>query len=234
MVKHWDSLKRPFSDWKKLGIGFLVSIVPIVNLMMTGYGLKCAQSAAKKKIKGLPEWEKFWELFVKGLVVMIIGLIYVLPALLLFLIGAFNGISQLGGFDTLLDALDGGDDAITLYYGSLLLMAWPWFLAGFILLLFLLYLTPMATMNYAMKGKFRAAFDFRQVLRKTFTSKLFLAVLFMIGVFFLIAIPLVIIELIFKLTPFGGIVSLLSDATITAITTIISMSLYGQVYAETK
>jgi len=86
MVNYTEAIKRPFTDGKKFLIGVLLNILPIVNLLVVGYTLECAKSAMKKKYK-LPEWENWGDYFVKGLLATIIGFIYMIPALMLLLIG---------------------------------------------------------------------------------------------------------------------------------------------------
>jgi hypothetical protein len=49
MVDYTVSIKRPFSDFKKLLIGIVLSIIPIVNFIALGYQLNCAKTAMKKK-----------------------------------------------------------------------------------------------------------------------------------------------------------------------------------------
>lgn len=89
MVKYAEAIKRPFSDWKKLGIGGLMYLIPLVNiitgLFAYGYGLLCAKTAKEKK---LPEWKNWGDLFVKGLLAAIIGIIYFIPAAI---VGALVG-----------------------------------------------------------------------------------------------------------------------------------------------
>jgi len=59
MVDYKGAIKRPFSDFKNLSIAALMYLVPFVNFVTsmtfgTGYTLKCAKTAKKKK---LPEWK---------------------------------------------------------------------------------------------------------------------------------------------------------------------------------
>src|SRR3989344_4340165 len=79
------AIKRPFSDAKKFAKGFLLYVMPFLNIITgifaTGYGLECARTAAKKKFS-LPEWKNFGALFFDGLTAFVIGIIYALPAIL--------------------------------------------------------------------------------------------------------------------------------------------------------
>lgn len=55
MVDYIENIKKPFSDVKTLIIGIILSIIPIVNLLVSGYVLKVAEDSIKGK-KGLREF----------------------------------------------------------------------------------------------------------------------------------------------------------------------------------
>jgi len=74
------ALQRPFTDIKKLLIGILLSVIPLVNLFSFGYQIECARLTLKKK-KNLPEWKNWKELFINGLLYFIIVLIYFIPVI---------------------------------------------------------------------------------------------------------------------------------------------------------
>ena len=80
-----SSIKRPFAEFKKFLIGTLVSIVPIVNFAGIGYGLECAATASRRNF-ALPSWSGFGRHWVRGLLGLIITLLYMLvPGLVMFL-----------------------------------------------------------------------------------------------------------------------------------------------------
>lgn len=75
-------------DWKsKVMIGGVLNIVPVINFLSMGYALGLFQRGLEGEELGiLPEWEHWGTLFVQGLIVFLIGLIYNLASLILFLI----------------------------------------------------------------------------------------------------------------------------------------------------
>ena len=79
------NFKKPFTDVKKLLIGILLSIVPVVNFLAVGYMLETARKSMKKDTS-LPEWEGWGDLFVKGLLSIVIEAIYFIPAAIVGLI----------------------------------------------------------------------------------------------------------------------------------------------------
>ena len=63
MVEYGKALKKPFEDWKKFLIGVLLNIIPIVNFIVSGYGILIAKSTMRKN-HALPPSQNFWKLFV--------------------------------------------------------------------------------------------------------------------------------------------------------------------------
>ncbi len=122
------ALKRPFTDIKKLVIGYILFIIPIVNLLVNGYFLRCALSAMKNDYN-LPEWNDWKGLFIDGVLSLGITIIYFSP--LIFLVGIFN----LYGFTSLV-----------------------WLYVFFFLALVCSYFMPSALMNYIKTSSFNQGF----------------------------------------------------------------------------
>ena len=76
MVDYQSAFEKPFTDIKKLLIGILFSIVPIINFFARGFILECSGLGKTKPSKKMPEWKDFGSLFVKGLLYFIITIIY--------------------------------------------------------------------------------------------------------------------------------------------------------------
>ncbi len=186
------AIKKPFSDFKNLAIGVLLSIVPIVNLFSLGYILNLIP---KHKERKLPEFKDWGDLFTKGLLTVAISIIYALPVVLFLLIAAFSlVVSFFSGM-----ALRGG-----FMYGKnpeMLIANWdvmlpkimeflPAILVALMLLLLIAYITPSAIARFIYKKRFSAAFELKEVFRKAFTAKYLtafllsvLAYLVMFGIF---------------------------------------------------
>jgi hypothetical protein len=72
-------------DWfKKIAIGGLVGIIPIVNFALLGYCMQIARNVAAGAEKPLPEWDNFGAYFVSGAKISIANLIYLLPGLIVY------------------------------------------------------------------------------------------------------------------------------------------------------
>jgi len=158
MINYSIGLKRPFQDLKKLLIGIIISIIPIVNLIAVGYSLRAANTVLKKKADyKLPEWNQFWDLFVKGISGAVIGILYALPALIIFI--AIIGTAITDMIST--NMLSTSDAFIQLFASN----------AGAIIIALILMiiagvLTPLAVLNYVKYNKFSAAFNFKEVFSK--------------------------------------------------------------------
>jgi hypothetical protein len=72
--------KRWFS---KVLVGWLVSIVPILNFAFTGYYTQTIRNVEGKLDEPLPEWDDFGKKFVLGFYLFLAGIVYSLPILLL-------------------------------------------------------------------------------------------------------------------------------------------------------
>ena len=88
MVSYEEALKKPFSDIKTLVIGIVLSIIPIVNsTIVTGFAIESSGLSKTKSSKKMPEWKNWGHLFVQGLSAVVIQIIYLLPAILVLLVG---------------------------------------------------------------------------------------------------------------------------------------------------
>ena len=93
------SLAFPFEDkeWiSKLGLGAVISIVPILNFAWSGYMVGVIQNVMNNVAEPLPTWDDLGKKFSDGLILFAAGLIYALPMLIALClplsITAFSGI----------------------------------------------------------------------------------------------------------------------------------------------
>ena len=69
-------------EWvQKILIGGILSLIPIVNLVAIGYGLKVLKNVAAGMEKPLPDWDDFGDYFVKGLVSSLGSVVWALPVI---------------------------------------------------------------------------------------------------------------------------------------------------------
>ena len=150
MVDYMRAIKRPFSDITTLIIGIVLYVIPIANFIPLGYALKSAATASRNDFSTF-EFSDYGGLFVKGLIAAIIGVIYLIPAVIVFV-----------GAPILALLIRGSTGALLVGLGTLL---------GLLLALLAFFLLPLALTKYAIEGNFGAAFGCGGIFKKAFTVK---------------------------------------------------------------
>ena len=140
--------KQPGWEQKVLA-GAGISLVPILNFATTGYMLDTMGRVRTNQTPPLPDWsENIGKFFTDGLMLVIINLIYSLPAVVLALLGsgAFAGMS----------AMTDNPDAVGMVglgVGIILMILM------FIYALILFFWAQGVIVNYAMKRTFASGFS---------------------------------------------------------------------------
>ena len=210
MVDYVESVKRPFTDIGKLVLGIVISIIPIVNFMFSGYLLNVAKSAMKKDMD-LPKWENWGTLFVEGLLAFVIGIIYMLPVVVI-----------LGGL-----LLVGGLSVPGLIAGGMLGMAGVMAGLGMYIVVLVIvglvlgFLSTVALLTYAETRDFSSAFAFRDIIKKAFTGT------YIVGFIITMVIVGVIAFII-------GLIPLIGQFLSTFIVGTIAYTALAQAYREAK
>ena len=185
MVDYTRALKRPFEDMGTLAIGIVLSVVPIVNFLAIGYTINIAELTLKKKY-GMPEWDDWGNLFVKGLIYFIMMLAYMVPAIIVFLIGA--GSVAMTGFTAIFTnpaALSG------MFAGMGIFLIIGLALAAIAMIMF-----PAAVIGYAKTGKIDAFFDFKTISKKAFRGNFIMTALVMMVLSIVVSVVLAVIPII--------------------------------------
>lgn len=223
------AVKKPFTNFKKLVIGILLSILPIIRLFAYGYILECS-GLGRNKTNKLPEWKNFGDLFLKGFLATIIAIVYSIPALLVLLIfGATALFALIKGIMTpeLIQAISAGSSAELIQpiieqnipgLMPLILSLLPVLIIAGLLGILAGYVVPMAILNYIKNNKFDSAFK-KLVFKKAFTGKYLLT-------WILVLLISIIAGSIFSYVPIiGGAMSFF-------IMGVFGYTLFGQVYLE--
>ena len=133
-------------DWlKKIAIGGALNIVPVVNFISIGYGLRTLNNVAEGTETPLPEWDDWGGDFTKGLMVTIASLIASIPIWAVYVLSAI--VAALAGR---------GSDVAGVCAAGVSCLAVLWGIA------MLVYL-PAAVIRYAAQEEFRAFFQFNEV-----------------------------------------------------------------------
>jgi len=219
VVNHMDiveEIKFPGTnrDWLiKVLIGGILNIIPIVNLLSSGYNLKVMKNGIEGKSE-MPEWGDWGNLFVRGLIAFIISLVYLLIPIIVLLI-------SLGGivFAVLSAALSGDMSmAIGAIGGAI-----GGILISLVLMLILGFLIPMALGMYMKEDNISAAFRFGEVLsriRSVFGDYLMV---------FIVLIVLWFILGLFSFLPILGFLIMIFGGFYIAV---VGANMFGKVYAK--
>jgi len=237
------AIKRPFTDLNKLGIGIIFLIIPFVNIitgfLVKGYKLESAKTAMNKKF-ALPGWENWKSLFIKGLLSWIIGIIYMIPALIFILssIGKtlYNIFLQFGVNQGLSLNNQVSDQLIqnALLENTAMM---PFFIIGVLLALLAAYLTPIALMRYVKKYNLRDAFDLKQIFKKAFKGKYFLAIV--VVILYSVTVSLVVSALnlgfnAISIQMISVALALIVNGLAAFIIAVTGYTIFGEVYSELK
>jgi len=226
-VDYEEAIKKPFTDIAKLIIGIVLSIIPIIHWLAKGFILESSGLGKTKPSKKMPEWKDWGYLFMKGLTSDVILLIYAIPAILVFFLGAGIAIGSLtqNAFTSpglMGKELETASQVISQnWYLALptLMQIAPIMILGFILFLIALYLTPIAVLNYLNTKKFSEAFNFSKITKKAFTGNYFINWL-------IVLIITAIVTLILSIIPWFG------TQIAFFIAGVIGYSIYGQVFKK--
>src|SRR3989338_2777240 len=161
------AIQKPFTDIKKLLIGIVLSIVPIVNFFSIGFSLESSGLGRNKKSAKMPEWDEWGDYFIKGLFAFVIGLLYAVPGVLIILVAIGGAIFTMVG-----QGMMSGNMAQIL---PSLLAYGPIFLFGLLVLVLGSYVSSAAVLSYLEAKDFGKAFAFGKVFKKAFTGTFFAA-----------------------------------------------------------
>jgi hypothetical protein len=141
-------------EWmQKILIGGILSLIPIVNLVTVGYGLRVLKNVAEGAEKPLPKWDDFGDFFGKGLMSVLGALVWALPVIFLSFLSAI--ISAATGYSTDPQYVSAPVNLCISGFGCL---------SG-LYGLFLALVIPAATSMYAVTGEFGAFFRFSDIFR---------------------------------------------------------------------
>lgn len=150
-----EEIKFPSKDaeWLlKVLIGGIIAIIPIVNLIASGYLLKVMKGAMDGK-PGMPKWDDWENLFMNGLMAAIIVLIYMIIPILILLVSAGSIVAAVltGNTEMILGAIAGAMGGV---------------LIGLLLALIIGFLIPMALSMYSRENSFGAALRVGEVISR--------------------------------------------------------------------
>ena len=142
-------------DWvKKVLLGGVISLVPILNFAASGYSLEVTKRVIHNDPRPLPEWDDIGGKLVKGFLVAVIGFVYALPLTLMNCI--LQVVTQTLARSSSSSSSDQMGTAVIVLTSCLGCLM---FLYG----IFMGFVLPAAIGNYAAKDQLGAAFRFGEI-----------------------------------------------------------------------
>ena len=152
------SFSYPFEDkqWvSKMGLGAVISLVPVLNFAMTGYMIQIVRNLMNDVQEPLPNWDDLGKKFMDGLMLVLAGLVYALPIIILSFLsfGVMAIPSILSGSSDVSDAVAG--------VGSVVFAGLTCLFVVYGLVLSVIF--PAIYVNYAKEGTFASCFQLREI-----------------------------------------------------------------------
>ena len=139
-------------EWlKKVGLAGLISLIPLIGqLVVLGWGIEVTRRVIHNHPEPLPDWDDFMGYLVKGLQVLVIGVVYMLPVIVIQGCTGILPFLNLGGNG---DALATAVAIFVACFGCL----------TFLYAIFAGLIIPAAMSNFAAKDELKAAFSFGEI-----------------------------------------------------------------------
>jgi hypothetical protein len=156
------SFSYPFEDkqWvSKMGLGAVISLVPILNFAMTGYMIQIVRNLMNDVVEPLPNWDDLGKKFMDGLMLVLAGLVYALPIIVLsclpLSVMTIPAIIASGNsdFQDVANTITGA--------GGVLFAAMSCLFVIYGLVLSVIF--PAIYVNYAKEGTFASCFQLREI-----------------------------------------------------------------------
>jgi hypothetical protein len=209
----------------KLGIGAVISIVPILNFALSGYIVGIIRNVMNGSAELLPNWDDLGKKLSDGLILFGVGLVYALPLIIVFLpIGIIAVANLLSGNNNLQDI-----GHVIAGVGSVLLYCLLCLILIYALALSVIY--PAILVMFARQGTFSSCFKFREVfdLVSRNASPFFIAWILSFGAGLGVGVVIAIVNLFVGWIPcLGWIVSLAISLASTIYLVTVYAYLFGQ------
>jgi len=139
---------------KKILIGGIVSLVPIVNFAAMGYVVEVIRNVRDGRPTPLPEWDQFGQMWMSGLWLFVIFLVYSIPIIILACISGIASAAMGTAIDTASADVASGAMGIVSICLSCLMGLWG---------LVIGVLTPAIMIRFAETGQFSSALQFGEI-----------------------------------------------------------------------
>lgn len=223
------SFTFPFEDkqWiNKLGLGAVITIIPILNFAWTGYLIGLIRNVMNNESEPLPNWDDLGAKFNDGIILFLAGLVYALPMLILICLPVSILVipAILSGNQNTQDIAN-----IIAGVGSAVMLCLMCVFMIYVLGLSVVY--PVIMVLFAREGTFAACFKFREVfdLIAKNTSSFLVAWGVSVGGSLVVSFVIGIAQAVLNFIPcLGWIASLVLSFSLVVYLSLFSTHLFGQ------
>lgn len=156
-----DSLKYPSSNWKKvliLGVMILFSFLIIPLFIVLGYFIRVLK-ASLAGLEDLPEFDEWVDMIVDGIKVLLVGIVYSLPAIVIMVVSMIAIWGSLSSITAIQSTGMSPTTALGMFTGI-------GFIGMIVAILYMLIITPIlyiAIANMAYNEELGAAFRVSEI-----------------------------------------------------------------------
>jgi len=209
----------------KLIIGWLVSIVPILNFAFTGYVTQTIRNVEANQPEPLPEWDDFGQKFVLGFYLWVANIIFALPIIILAIIYVVPvAVASSSNASQTVNNIIAGTGVLV---GCIMV----------IYALVLSFLVPAVNVNLARKETFGAMFEFGEFFRLIRQNSGDYIVAWLMTIVWAIVIGVVgglVITVLAIIPCIGWIAGFILGGLIAVIVPVVYAHLFGQVAMKDK
>ena len=210
----------------KLGLGVLVSFIPVLNFAWLGYTVDLIRNVMNGKPEPLPNWDDFGKKLTDGLLLAVAGFVYALPAIVVFCLplsfmivpAILSGNSDMEGLANAVAGL-----------GTALFICLLCVFVVYALALSVVY--PAILVLFAREGTLGSCFKFRDVfgLISRNTTPFFTAWAVNLGVGFGVSFVIGILQTVLNLIPcLGTLAAFVLTLGVVVYTNMVYSHLFGQ------
>lgn len=213
---------------KKLGIGAIVFLVPILNFAAIGYLFELIENVKQNRKRPLPEWDNFGNKLVDGLRFFAVMLLYSLPIFILFGIFVAVFMGQLANYDyeTAVNSSNyatGMEPFFIVAWAVMAMCLMPY-------QLFMLFMYPMLFVQLARHQTVKSCFDFKEMWQivRTLPGEYLIILGIMFGLYLASAIVTIPLYIVFLIPCIGWIVGILVSGAMYTLIFFVFGHLLGQ------
>lgn len=226
MVDYMNAIKKPYQDIVTLVIGSVIGLIPLVNIFILGYAAHVAKATMAKQ-PAMPKWNvnNIVDYIVKAILIIVIEVIYLIPALIVLFIGGTTIFASIMGA-----VAQGGQVDMMALLLPAMAAGGIFVLLGVLLAIIGGVFAVMGIMYFLKEGNVGAAFNIGGILKKVLTLPFWLTVVVLFVYGFILQF---IIGLLMVIPVIGVALAIIATGPLAFIMASTGYTMFAQVFMET-